>query len=154
MRYISAEEFLKQSIEVQKVFTDWWNPKENDLFIDLADTTVIECINYIENGVIYTHRDNMSDLKDNVIPLLTEGQLREFIEEYYSKLDMSSARFELSYWSKKEASSTVDRVEGYDMYVIDNKTGITIDGHIMLGTDLLKAYWKVAVKVAQNNVRR
>ena len=112
MEFISAEEFLKQSIEVQKVFTDWWNPKENDLFIDLADTTVIEYINYIENGVIYTHRDNMSDLKDNVIPLLTEGQLRGFIEEYYSKLDMSSAKFELSYWSKKEASSTVDRVEG------------------------------------------
>ena len=35
------------------------------------------------------------------------------------------------------------------MYVIDNKTGTTIDGHIMLGTDLLKAYWKVAVQIAE-----
>ncbi|NYC91917.1 hypothetical protein [Clostridium beijerinckii] len=34
MKYISADEFLKQDKEIQKVFLDWWkeNVKQYDLF--------------------------------------------------------------------------------------------------------------------------
>lgn len=31
MEYVSIEEFLKQHIEVKKVFWDWWNPEKGDL---------------------------------------------------------------------------------------------------------------------------
>ena len=39
MEFISAEEFLKQDEEVQKVFLDWWEPSEGDIYsyIDLGE---------------------------------------------------------------------------------------------------------------------
>ena len=78
--YISAEEFLKQPKEIQKVFLDWWQPEEFDIYV---------------NKELEKHRVTQVDLEDDVcnyylsvesVPLLTEGQLREFIEDKTSEL--------------------------------------------------------------------
>ena len=34
MKYIKAEEFLKQQKEIQKVFLDWWQPEEFDIYVN------------------------------------------------------------------------------------------------------------------------
>lgn len=88
MKYISAEEFLKQPREVQEVFLDnivlEHGLEYGDLYKDTADLTVIESLDYIntsEEGTIYhSVKGNMSDYS-TIVPLLTEGQLREFIED-------------------------------------------------------------------------
>lgn len=41
MEYISAEEFLKQPKEVQKVFIDWWKPSQGDLYSDLYNNILV-----------------------------------------------------------------------------------------------------------------
>ena len=71
MKYISAEEFLKQPKEIQKVFLDWWQIEEFDIYV---------------NKELEKHRVTQVDLEDDVcnyylkteyIPLFTEGQVKE-----------------------------------------------------------------------------
>lgn len=75
MKSIKAEEFLQQPKEIQKVFLDWWQPEEFDIYV---------------NKELEKHRVTQGDLEDKIcnyylrteyIPLFTEGQLREFIED-------------------------------------------------------------------------
>lgn len=84
MEYISAEEFLKQPREVQEVFLDNINLEQGNLYKDTADLTVIESLDYIntnDEGTMYhSMKGNMSDYS-TIVPLFTEGQLREFIED-------------------------------------------------------------------------
>lgn len=84
MKSIKAEEFLKQPKEIQEVFLDNIVLEHGDLYKDTADLTVIESLDYIntsEEGTIYhSVKGNMSDYS-TIVPLLTEGQLREFIED-------------------------------------------------------------------------
>ena len=46
MKFISAEEFLKQDKEIQRVFDEWWQPEKCDIYFDLADTSA-QCIHYL-----------------------------------------------------------------------------------------------------------
>lgn len=77
MKYISSEQFLEQPKEVQKVLLDWWKPSEYDLYQDISIKTIHSVM----------PRQNRKDIWNNlkeenaIIPLLTEGQLREFIED-------------------------------------------------------------------------
>ena len=150
MKYISAEEFLKQPKEIQKVFLDWWQPEEFDIYV---------------NKELEKHRVTQTDLEDDVcnyylkteyIPLLTEGQLREFIEDKTSELAKAQCKMKIEYKTKDEIEKNkrglnlipLQSQEGYFIQI----TSTEFMGGIMkfhdLGTDLLKAYWQVACKIA------
>lgn len=150
MKYISAEEFLKQSKEIQKVFLDWWQPEEFDIYV---------------NKELEKHRVTQVDLEDDVcnyylkteyIPLLTEGQLREFIEDKTSELAKAQCKMKIEYKTKDEIE---ENKRGLNLIPLQSQEGYFIQitstefrGGIMkfhdLGTDLLKAYWQVACKIA------
>ena len=77
MKFISAEEFLKQDKKVQETFINWWEPGIGDLFTykekDEHDCIEVECIQ---------SKNRLRTISfAEVIPLLTEGQLRKFIED-------------------------------------------------------------------------
>ena len=149
MKSISAEEFLKQPKEIQKVFLDWWQPEEFDIYV---------------NKELEKHRVTQVDLEDDVcnyylkteyIPLLTEGQLREFIEDKTSELAKAQCKMKIEYKTKDEieesksnSNLSLQSQEGYFIQI----TSTEFRGGIMkfhdLGTDLLKAYWQVACKIA------
>ena len=150
MKYIKAEEFLKQPKEIQKVFLDWWQPEEFDIYV---------------NKELEKHRVTQTDLEDDVcnyylkteyIPLLTEGQLREFIENKTSELAKAQCKMKIEYKTKDEIEENkrglnlipMQSQEGYFIQI----TSTEFRGGIMkfhdLGTDLLKAYWQVACKIA------
>lgn len=78
MDYISAEEFLKQPNEVQKVFLDWWqqNILPHDLYKTRGTRSDVICL---KNDIEYINA--VKDLIKDAIPLFTEGQLRRFIED-------------------------------------------------------------------------
>lgn len=104
MEFITAEQFLKQDKKVQEVFIDWWKPSMGDLYA------------WCYSG--------------DRIPLLTEGQLRKFIES------KTGAKYiELEHYLKT----------GYDIYT---ENMLFED----LGNDLLQAYWKVAVQIAKKSI--
>ena len=150
MKYISAEEFLKQPKEIQKVFLDWWQPEEFDIYV---------------NKELEKHRVTQTDLEDDVcnyylkteyIPLLTEGQLREFIEDKTSELAKAQCKMKIEYKTKDEIE---ENKRGLNLIPLQSQEGYFIQitstefrGGIMkfhdLGTDLLKAYWQVACKIA------
>ena len=150
MKYIKAEEFLKQPKEIQKVFLDWWQPEEFDIYV---------------NKELEKHRVTQVDLEDDVcnyylkteyIPLLTEGQLREFIENKTSELAKAQCKMKIEYKTKDEIE---ENKRGLNLIPLQSQEGYFIQitstefrGGIMkfhdLGTDLLKAYWQVACKIA------
>ena len=115
MKFISAEEFLKQDEDVQCVFTDYFDHKEM-LF---------------EDGSIYFGTFNYL-----YTPLLTEGDLREFIE------DKTGQIVNLDYICKEC---------GYA--VVLTKGGKCSKPFIDLGEDVLQAYWKVAIEIAKHKTR-
>ncbi|MBY6932297.1 hypothetical protein [Clostridium botulinum] len=152
MEYISAEEFLKQDKNVQDVFLYWWEPKEFDLIqVKFCVEDDIEDIdNGIYNSTWHTEIDKSAitpediskygieffnpihgGIDGKVIPLLTEGQLRKFIEDNINK--------------KVDIIHYIN--EGYILVVDED-----ID-YSNLGHDLLQAYWKVAVQIASENIK-
>lgn len=127
MEYISAEEFSRQPKEVQEVFIDWWKCENGDLFI---------------NEMEYKHHKSFLEIrccfyeacKASKIPLLTEGQIRQFIEDK----------------SEKIVNAEYLKGSGYCLVLIGNSESIP---YVTLGEDLLQAYWKVALEIAREKVK-
>ncbi|WP_321993210.1 hypothetical protein [Clostridium butyricum] len=144
MEYISAEEFLKQPGEVQKVFVQWWKPSTGDLFSWIKnyeeyenDLRKLECCN--SYNIVEMTKSFKGIKEGDRIPLLSEGQLRKFIED---KTEFPILKIEL--------------INGrYDIYTqykaIDNYSDICV--YDELGENLLQAYWKVAVQIAEQEVQ-
>jgi hypothetical protein len=132
VEFISAEEFLKQPKEVQEVFVDWWEPSIGDLATNRhSDLSILKENRDIEAVKIYKG-------KPYAIPLFTEGQLRKFIE------DKTGYHLEMS-------SEFVTGFYTADFYT-NNKSNRA--GRMMIKTqetDLLKAYWKVALEIAKES---
>ena len=139
MEFIKAEEFLRQPVEVQKVFINWW--LDNFNFGNLCYNEKYEkCVTI--NKWQYNFSCISSSLEgecilsfEEVTPLFNEGQLRQFIE------DKTDRKIDLSYY----------RDTGYDM-CLDNFKGWGENRnifHLDLGTNLLQAYWKVAIKITK-----
>ena len=131
MEYIKADEFLKQSEEVQKVFLNWWKPSSGDLF---QYRKLFNVVDYCSGTTIQPFYNSYAVFKKDCIPLFTEGQLRKFIED-------------------KTAMGTVnvDYFEGYRI-----KINISINQskyYKDLGNDLLQAYWNVAVEIAKEQIK-
>lgn len=135
MEFISAREFSNQPKEVQEVLMEWWKPQQFDLY--LCDNKTLEITLRSDDNLILPIRSNsVWDEKARCIPLFTEGQLRKFIE------DKMCGRIE-----------TIDYLsDGYDFYYYDEYNNQYCIGE-ELGDDLLQAYWKVALKVAKEEIK-
>lgn len=137
MEYISAEEFLKQPKEVQRIFLDWWQPCVGDLYVDegcdkkFDDTDGILVFEEFSDEYLCAYGRYSVSFKGDLIPLLTEGQLRKFIE------DKTKYKLEISYYE----------INGYDISLTDGKTNYF--NYLDLGRDLLQTYWKVACEIAK-----
>ena len=140
MEYISAEEFLKQPKEIQEIFREWWKPSKGDLIRSKLDIIGGNDYNFDFIIRINPNRPNSYILtnsnwygKGECIPLLTEGQIRQFIE------DKTGYKIE-AWWDG----------ESYDIYFVNAETGIQTDEvYYNLGEDLLQAYWKVAIQITE-----
>ena len=129
MEYISAEEFLKQTKEVQEIFIDWWEPEIGDLFIWIKnddeyehDLRKLECCNSF--NIVKMTKDFKGINEGDRIPLLTEGQLIKFIEdktECYISLLHGDGGYEV-----------ITGIENFNTK-LNNR---------------LQAYWKAACKIA------
>lgn len=141
MEFISTEEFLKQDKKIQKVFIDWWKPQLFDLYI--FDKRIIEIVRTSdENMILPCKSNNIWEEKKHCIPLFTEGQLREFIE------DKTNSKIDMMFFKK-----------GYDIELFstgklqDEFEAISAEYEFEeLPCDLLQAYWKVALEIAKENV--
>lgn len=139
MEYIRSEEFLKQPKEVQEVFLDWWEPSIGDLFVNkngnLKQFAILFDDGVIENYKYNKGKDNFRTFKIESIPLLTEGQLRKFIE------DKTNTIVETYLTIYKEYNITLVHVESEEFSHYETKSG-----------NLLQAYWKVACEIAKEEL--
>ena len=130
MKYISAEEFLKQDKKIQKAILDWWQPEFGDLIEHNGKYCIIDTfVNALNCCSVNLYNDgNCTFNKDKVIPLLTEGQLRKYIED-----KIQSKITDFKYCLNPKVSYT-------SQYRIEDINSDT--------QDLLEAYWKMACKVS------
>lgn len=137
MEFISAEEFLKQPKEVQEVFLEWWEPSIGDLFSWIKnnyeyenDLRKLECCN--SDNIVEMTKIFKGINEGDRIPLLSEGQLRKFIE------DKTNCHIEI-----------IVGISGY-VFVLRSKETLKEEKRIsVLKRDLLQAYWKVAIQIAE-----
>ncbi len=123
MEFINPEEFKNQPKEIQKVFMEWWQPQQFDLY--LFDKHFLQIVKKYDEDFILPYKGNdVWEEKIHCIPLFTEGQLRKFIEDKTNKI------INIEHFSR-----------GYE--IID---------YSELGNDLLQAYWKVACEIAKGIV--
>ncbi|MBN1079295.1 hypothetical protein FDB55_06885 [Clostridium botulinum] len=143
MEYISAEEFLKQPVEVQKVFIDWWKPSDGDIYWWIKDKYIDYSCNF--NFMNNTDVNNLKEDKE-IIPLLTEGQLREFIEY------KTSGIIDIGYYGDSEGGYEIKiyKLDYKKDFILDDETG-RFENYTFeeLGKDLLQAYWKVACEIVK-----
>ena len=156
MEFITGEQFLKEDKEVQEVV-------DNSIKLCIGDRIYHKLSKkyYIYLGEYNEVFWNVFDLedkckrvvcKDYFCRCLCEGQLRKFIEDKSSDFDSESeAVIEIEFYTKEDLEDKVTQKEiGYLIKILDKSDGLLIDCCCDLGTDLLQAYWKVAVQIAKN----
>jgi hypothetical protein len=135
MEFISAEEFLKQPEEVQKVLKDWWKPEIGDLYTfsgkDINNDKQAWAIGSELEAEICRKAKGIK------IPLLAEGQLRQFIE------DKTEGRVGSEY-----------SLNGYTIYLwgeltTENDANSIDDYWETERIDLMSSYWDVACEIAE-----
>ena len=121
MKYITMEQFNKADTKVQQAILEWWKPSNHDL------------ICYPESGEVELFDNRImtvESVKEEYYPLLTEGQLREFIENRKDcKIDMMYSYINC----------------GYEIFVESRCFEIKSD-------NLLLALWQVANKIIKGDV--
>ena len=132
MEFIKAEEFLKQSVEIQKVLLDWWKPSPGNLYVDTLENMYL----VLEEQTDQERWDRLK-ASGEIIPLFLEGQLRQFIEDKKNGIidithDICNGGYNFEIWLINE------------MKRLDN------DEYFSLGNNLLQAYWKVAIEIAKS----
>lgn len=134
MEYIEPEEFLKQSKKVQEELRNWWKPEMRDLFFRSFGDSPNSFLNGIYIGCIQDNetKNNATAYKD-FLPVLTEGQLRKYIE------DKTNIKYDIVYSKGKQKF-----INFYNMSEDEDRPIYKIKGH-----DLLQAYWRVACKIAE-----
>ena len=126
MEFMSIKD---QSKEFINSFCNWWskNRKDADLVeILLSDKVEVNMYGRIKNCNLYLGRE--------YFPVATEGQLRHFIQ------DKTKDKYDILYSLK-----TKKNISFYKYTENEDKATYEADTH-----DLLKAYWKVAIKVSSN----
>lgn len=139
MEFISAEEFLKQPVEIQKVFLKWWKPQMYDLSFKNYGNNKDNFLKGIYKGCIQDNEflRTVSNKELSYYPLLTEGQLRKFIEE------KTGDRISIKY-----------RYGEYILYLFDD----SIDEYNIKfensDNNLFRLFWKVAIEVAREEIKK
>lgn len=141
MEFISANEFLKQDEKVRQMFLDWWEPSVGDLFSWIKnnyeyenDLRKLECCN--SDNIVEMTKSFKGINEGDRIPLLTEGQLRKFIEDKTE--------------GKVEFYPDVYHGERYYTIMIrDSGCGGDDPEFEVDADDVLQAYWKVAIQIAE-----
>lgn len=140
MEFITVEQFQEQPKEVQKVFIDWWKCDYGDLYYYNENPLKYKDFKIIDNELeceVYGDFDYFK--KTGVIPIFTEGQLREFIEDKTSckniELEGNIESNQYDLFCFKEIWSCYEERE-----------------YNKLGTNVLQAYWKVACEIAKELV--
>lgn len=135
MEYISAEEFLKQPKEVQEVFRDWWEPSAGDLYLYYSTYNNQQDNIAVINKQLEVFPRFKNDIKEFGYQLLTEGQLRKFIE------DKTGCKLFIEYYN------------GSDILIRFMKANKEIKSYMFYNcNDLLRAYWKVACEIAKEEL--
>ena len=133
MNYISAKEILKQPHEVQEVFKKWWQPKKYDLVQVKLDWTYEPEVDFIlkTDGFNIAGGLDSYTKKDVICPPLTEGQLRQLIE------DKTGCKLQVEYYDT-------------DILIRVKKDRKEIKSYMFYNNnDLLQIYWKVAIEIAK-----
>lgn len=137
MKYIKANQFLSQSKDVQNKFLNWWKPSIGDLYTytieNEQDYSEVSCVTSL-NVAKQTERN-----KGVRIPLLTEGQLRKFIEEY------TKSKVMIEYTSCRNIvikTCIEDEVTGSLRY---NRKFIFPTNKF----NLINSYWQVAINIVK-----
>ena len=140
MEFISVEEFLKQPKEVQHVFMEWWKPQPFDLYI--FDKRSLGLVKKSDKDYILPYKsNNIWEEKKHCIPLLTEGQLRKFIE------DKTNGKVMVEYTVCENIVlklATKSKVTGG----LEFKRNYSFPKSKF---NLLQAYWEVALKEAEES---
>lgn len=138
MEFISVEEFLKQPHKVQKVLQEW--------FIEKFETSnEFDLFNYNGEDLCYKNildRNCNFDVED-CIPLLTEGQLRKFIE------DKTGCIITILYTPNNDKGYYIDLNKIKNIEVLGGNRLYFEERFEKMGADLLQAYWKVAIQIAE-----
>lgn len=159
--FIEAEEFLKQPVEVQQEFMDWWQPKIGDLF----ELHIIEYNDYGEGSKEQTilRKDEY-----NIVRSINEDMLKESKEDIIDMIkDVNDAdRFTLCLNMSQLIDYIEDKTGGQaeiypDFYKVKyytimlRNTGCGGDDpSFEICTDsLLQALWKVACKIAKESIK-
>ena len=127
MDYIDAEEFLKQPRAIQKTFEKWWTDN-----LQQSDLVKLKLARNKEKIQIIANIDLACTEEGEIIPLLTEGQLRKFIEDKTCGI-----------------SSMYNKCNNIAINIYNNNSPIFVKKYENLGSDLLQAYWKVALEIAK-----
>lgn len=147
MEYITAEQFLEQDEKVQKVFLEWWEPSTGDLYcikniVDLFSEETSNSVNLVSYKYDEEAKNFLLGLSKFIAPLLTEGQLRKFIED---KTGFPIQVIEFTDKHKQyEIMTAYKAIDAYKDFYINDK----------LGTDLLQAYWRIALEIAKESVKQ
>lgn len=149
MEFINAEEFLNQPKEIQKVFMEWWQPSIGDLYactnngvLKVIDVDVLS--EYETEGSLKNTIHCFNSIYDYIIPLLTEGQLRKFIE------DKTNSTIDITRTFLKEGNKYNFDFELW--IVVENRIKYNGSFEYDMENNLLQAYWKVACEMAKESV--
>ena len=154
MEFISAEEFLKQDEKVQKIFLDWWKPNIGDLLFYLETEGIFMNESVTKITICKWDDEEYLEIKSlskhDVIPLLTEGQLRQFIED----------RLELIHYENDGRKIELDITHNNNFTRIEEglSTGVRervtwiIEDELGKKYNLLQVYWQVSIEIAKEEV--
>ena len=165
MKYVSAKQFKSQSKYIQETFIKWWEMSVGDIYDyveeDTHDCVECECIKS-KNQLLML---NTVKAKGTIIPLLTEGQLRQFIQdmtglniflEYkgYDKrkhhmiqinfvdIDYINTRRDIEYMNNKKGNAVfIEGEQQRDSIIITSLTG-----------DILTVLWKLAIHLIDETI--
>lgn len=148
MEFITVEQFKEQSIEVQKVFLDWWNPSIGDIYCNEHlvnfEGDKIQRLEVITNTTDINHIKQDSRL---LCALLTEGQLRKFTEDKAGcLLDIIIENLNNDYYLYTVIGWKIKEFE------YGKEFGRILFEDCIEAEDLLLAYWKVACSVAKEEL--
>lgn len=136
MKFITDKQFLEQPKEIQDVFMKWWKPQIGDLYMWEYYDNNFKQIRFVRPNS--TNMLNGTWARDMGIPLLTMGQLIDFIEERTNcKLDFNH-NYEYD-----------DELENYDfwLYSKENQTDDCLH-FLEVEGGLLDALWTISIKIA------
>ncbi|APH20955.1 hypothetical protein [Clostridium botulinum] len=138
MKFISAKEFLKQPKKVQEILRKWWQPQMYDLFFRDFRSDKDTYLNGVYKSCIQDNETLKNATKNNTfLPLLVEGQLRQFIED-----KTEDGLLIITPTINMQTVIQSFKKDGY----IDKDYGDN------LGYDFLKSLWEIVCKIAQEEV--